>query len=137
MYAWAAARPKTALIVGHTHRPVFKSQKHSAHLREDIRRLEKQLTERGDDSELLAQLNELRLRLEQVMRQDSEERLQDDPEMSKPCYFNTGCCCFPDGDITGIELAAGEIRLVRWSNLPQKPMKILARATLRTVFAAL
>jgi predicted phosphodiesterase len=32
----------------------------------------------------------------------------------KPTYFNTGCCCFADGDITGIEIAEGEIRLVKW-----------------------
>jgi len=32
-----------------------------------------------------------------------------------PCFFNTGCCSFSDGDVTGVELAAGEIRLVRWS----------------------
>jgi len=32
----------------------------------------------------------------------------------KPGYFNTGCCCFSDGDITGIEIADGHIRLVKW-----------------------
>jgi len=32
----------------------------------------------------------------------------------KPSYFNTGCCCFSDGDITGIEIADGWIRLVKW-----------------------
>ncbi len=32
----------------------------------------------------------------------------------KPSYFNTGCCCFSDGDITGIEIADGFIRLVKW-----------------------
>jgi len=32
----------------------------------------------------------------------------------KPTYFNTGCCCFSDGDITGIEIAEGSIRLVKW-----------------------
>jgi hypothetical protein len=31
-----------------------------------------------------------------------------------PSYFNTGCCCFDDGDITGIERAEGFIRLVKW-----------------------
>ena len=31
-----------------------------------------------------------------------------------PSYFNTGCCCFDDGDITGIEIADGFIRLVKW-----------------------
>ncbi len=32
----------------------------------------------------------------------------------KPSYFNTGCCCFDDGDITGIEISEGKIRLVKW-----------------------
>ncbi len=31
-----------------------------------------------------------------------------------PTYFNTGCCCFSDGDITGIEIDSGYIRLVKW-----------------------
>jgi UDP-2,3-diacylglucosamine pyrophosphatase LpxH len=32
----------------------------------------------------------------------------------KPSYFNTGCCCFSDGDITGIEIEDGCIRLIKW-----------------------
>lgn len=35
-------------------------------------------------------------------------------EKLKAGYFNTGCCCFNDGDITGIEIEAGYIRLVKW-----------------------
>ena len=35
-------------------------------------------------------------------------------EKLKPSYFNTGCCCFNDGDITGIEIAGGFIRLIKW-----------------------
>lgn len=35
-------------------------------------------------------------------------------EKIKPSYFNTGCCCFNDGDITGIEIADGCIRLIKW-----------------------
>ncbi|MBC7866580.1 MAG: metallophosphoesterase [Gloeobacteraceae cyanobacterium ES-bin-316] len=31
-----------------------------------------------------------------------------------PVYFNSGCCCFDDGDITGIEIAEGYIRLIKW-----------------------
>lgn len=34
----------------------------------------------------------------------------------RPGYFNTGCCCFNDGDITGIEIAEGFIRLIKWNN---------------------
>ncbi|MEO6583704.1 MAG: metallophosphoesterase [Ferruginibacter sp.] len=33
-----------------------------------------------------------------------------------PSYFNTGCCCFNDGDITGIEITGGKIRLIKWFN---------------------
>jgi hypothetical protein len=34
----------------------------------------------------------------------------------KPTYFNSGCCCFDEGNMTGIEIADGFIRLVRWEN---------------------
>ncbi|MEP6596195.1 MAG: metallophosphoesterase [Ginsengibacter sp.] len=32
----------------------------------------------------------------------------------KPSYFNSGCCCYNDGDITGIEIGNGKISLVKW-----------------------
>lgn len=32
----------------------------------------------------------------------------------KPTYFNSGCCCYNDADITGIEIANGKISLIRW-----------------------
>lgn len=32
----------------------------------------------------------------------------------KPTYFNSGCCCYNDGNITGIEIADGKISLVKW-----------------------
>lgn len=32
----------------------------------------------------------------------------------RPSYFNTGCCCYSDGDITGIEISDGYIRLIKW-----------------------
>ena len=35
-------------------------------------------------------------------------------------YFNSGCCCFDDGDITGIEIEAGMIRLIKWQYDGQK-----------------
>jgi predicted phosphodiesterase len=40
-----------------------------------------------------------------------------EPMLVKPSYFNTGCCCFDDGDITGIEIADGFIRLIKWSEI--------------------
>ncbi|MEO8412576.1 MAG: metallophosphoesterase [Ginsengibacter sp.] len=32
----------------------------------------------------------------------------------KPSYFNSGCCCYNDSDITGIEIENGTISLVKW-----------------------
>ena len=58
--------------------------------------------------------------------------------MEKPCYFNSGCCCFLDGDITGIEIADGEIRLIRWPDDEGRPKpRVLESAKLKDVFAAL
>lgn len=55
----------------------------------------------------------------------------------KPCYFNSGCCCYRDGSITGLELADEEIRLVRWSRTHPPRRSVLFHAPLRQVFAAL
>jgi predicted phosphodiesterase len=41
---------------------------------------------------------------------------KDAVEKLRPSYFNTGCCCFNDGDITGIEIEGGYIRLIKWQN---------------------
>jgi predicted phosphodiesterase len=32
----------------------------------------------------------------------------------KPSYFNSGCCCYNDGDITGIEIGGDKISLIKW-----------------------
>jgi predicted phosphodiesterase len=42
-----------------------------------------------------------------AIEREANEKLQ-------PAYFNTGCCCFSDGDITGIEIEGGYIRLIKW-----------------------
>jgi len=31
-----------------------------------------------------------------------------------PSYFNSGCCCYNDDDITGIEIANDKIALIKW-----------------------
>ena len=54
-----------------------------------------------------------------------------------PCYFNTGCCSFGDGDVTALELSGGRIRLVRWLDDEQQPVvKVLADASLEEVLGA-
>ena len=34
----------------------------------------------------------------------------------KPSYFNSGCCCFDNGGITGIEISGGVLRLIQWKS---------------------
>jgi UDP-2,3-diacylglucosamine pyrophosphatase LpxH len=58
----------------------------------------------------------------------------DDPE-AVPCYFNSGCCSFPDGNITGLEIADGELRLVRWE-CDTDARRVLAAEPLEAVLAA-
>ena len=41
----------------------------------------------------------------------------------KPSYFNSGCCCYSDGDITGIEIADGHIRLIKWYDEEVQPKR--------------
>ena len=56
----------------------------------------------------------------------------------KPCYFNTGCCCYADGDITGIEISGGEIRLIKWTTKQGATQRvILEHANLEKLSAAL
>ena len=42
----------------------------------------------------------------------------------KPSYFNTGCCCYDDGDITGIEIVNGNICLIKWEKKEGAPFRV-------------
>jgi hypothetical protein len=58
--------------------------------------------------------------------------------MEKPCYFNTGCCSYSDGDVTGIEISGGEIKLVRWPDDQGNPRaKILEQRNLKEIFESI
>ena len=104
MYSWQAQQKNTALITGHTHQPVFASL---THLERIYLRL-KQATDNHNQEEL----DLLNAELKKRIREGDQA-----PEFKqyKPGYFNSGCCCFSDGDITGIEIENGLIRLIKWS----------------------
>ena len=124
MHAWASGKRGTVLIAGHTHKPVFLAEP-------EVPRLEAKLAAARDGDATAEELAALRAELEW------HRSLEEAPgEVStKPCYFNTGCCVFDDGDCTGIELADGEIRLVRWPDDEGRPRrKVIRAADLRTVF---
>ena len=119
MYEWAAAKENILLITGHTHQPVFGSLTHLERLYKQYQEAEQQ----GNKTE------EELLRKEIRTREREFTAVSMDYMKLKPAYFNSGCCCFSDGDITGIELHAGMIRLIKWSD--NKGREVLEEMTLQ------
>lgn len=143
MYAWAcgmrgAGRPPLVLIAGHTHVPVFASTDHVGLLRIQVEQLRASLLLASTDAARRAALDALakkRALLESVRCRNSSDVASLGLQLPVPCYFNTGCCSYRDGDITGIELAEGQIRLVRWPDDDGDPArKILDARDLRGIF---
>jgi predicted phosphodiesterase len=138
LYTWAERQPGLVLIAGHTHRPVFKSKAHADQVREELDAAERRLAEDPGDAQLRAAVGALAAELEWVRSQGNQRSGPEGvTEMQVPCYFNTGCCSFRNGHITGLEIADGEIRLVRWPDDDNKPRaRVLASAPLREVLEA-
>jgi len=142
IYHWAANQPGLVLIAGHTHTPVFASYSHRARLLAEIASLHARLGTKNTaqtDSELI-QSEKLSSELQALEKNFSAEELKtvEPLENPLPCYFNTGCCCFEDGDITGIEISAGEIRLVRWPDDEGNPKcKVLQSDSVQGIFNTL
>ncbi|HSD78352.1 MAG TPA: hypothetical protein VLA98_13155 [Solirubrobacteraceae bacterium] len=112
LFQWAHDRPGgLVLVAGHTHRPVFARCVPDPPPTRPVAELRAALKHAvaGGDAALAA---DVRSELEYALT--SVRRPENVLTVSPPCYFNTGCCSFPDGDITGLEIADGELRLVRW-----------------------
>ena len=86
-----------------------------------------------------AQVNKLEAELAWAQAQSRGEAAADWPVVfDRPSYFNTGCCAFTDGRITGLEIAGGYITLIRFPNDANEPKpKVLERAPLSDVYAEL
>jgi len=116
MYDWSAAQVNTLLITGHTHQPVFNSLTHLERL---YKRLQKARTLNDDDAVK-------KIEAEIPRRQREYDFINQSFDKMKPTYFNSGCCCYDDGTITGIEICNGFIRLIKWSLLEGEPARIIA-----------
>jgi len=103
MYQWSSKRKNMLLITGHTHQPVFKSVTHLEKLYEELEQAEK-----GNNTQLIEDLKK------QINSRENKGDKMPDFKGYLDTYFNSGCCCFDDGDITGIEIADGCIRLIKW-----------------------
>lgn len=130
MYEWAAERGDLVLIAGHTHNPVFVSKPHLP----TLERVHDSLSATPDGGATAAQLD---LEISWARGEASSDG-DDDHARHRSCYFNSGCCCFKNGDITGIEIADGEIRLVRWTTEDASPVeRIIETRDLASIFAGL
>ena len=121
MYEWSALQKNTLLITGHTHQPVFVSLTHIERLYREL-----QTARLNNDPALMVQLeNEIR------KREKEFSAVAIDYLTMKPSYFNSGCCCFIDGDITGIEIADGKISLIKWGAKNKIPQRLLLEEILQ------
>jgi UDP-2,3-diacylglucosamine pyrophosphatase LpxH len=128
MYEWSARQKDTLLITGHTHQPVFTSLTH-------IERLYKQLQRAKADNNEKA-IKEVEAEIRKREREFSSVSV--DYLVMKPTYFNSGCCCFVDGDITGIEIAEGNINLIKWTLKDEKPqLELLEQIALEELYRQL
>lgn len=137
MHAWAKVQNGLILITGHTHHPVFTSDSHESYLQREIDNLRVKIISTKvakEKQKMQEELEVLVSKLNWVLAKSNGVRLEI-PKDQKPCYFNSGCCSFPDGDITGVEIENGKIRLVRWPDDEGNPRKkVLREAKLEEVF---
>lgn len=128
-YDWVKDQEDMILVFGHTHRPLWGSSTH-------IESLEKQLDEKRKKLEDLAREKRIKVRelilnaasygivplvnsLREVIKK-IRVKMKDTgvcrSPLPLPLLFNTGCCIFDDGDITGIEIDSDELRLIKWGS---------------------
>lgn len=110
MYRWASRQGKLLFIAGHTHRPIWSSRTHLEKLLWQYTGLI-QLKPEQRPADYEHQLERLQ---QEIAEREAKFPPCSDTLKTRPCYFNTGCCRFEDGDITGIEIEDGELRLVKW-----------------------
>lgn len=103
MYEWSSKQKNMLLITGHTHQPVFKSVTHLEKLYE-----QQELAKKSNNTEAIAEIKK------QIKNREQKGEKMPDFTGYLDTYFNSGCCCFDDGDMTGIEIADGCIRLIKW-----------------------
>ncbi len=137
MYSWVEQKERVILIDGHTHHPVFASEVHEDELLSELTELEKELKSETDPEKKRSIEEKIYYKNAELEWVKSKSNSEDSgfPQNPKPCFFNAGSCAFSDGDITGIEIADGEIRLVRWPDDEGNPKKkVLKKDKLISIF---
>lgn len=128
MYDWSSRQNNLLLITGHTHQPVFRSLTHLERLYINLEEAEK-----AGDKDKVKSLQQ------QISRHVQKGEDKFTFPGYRPSYFNSGCCCFDDGDITGIEISDGCMRLIKWeyNSAGQSERVVLEESSLTDVMAGL
>jgi predicted phosphodiesterase len=125
MYEWSAKYKSLVLITGHTHQPVFESLTHPEKLYKEL-----------GDALKANKADEAKQIEEEIKRRGRDYKTTPAQYLTmKPSYFNSGCCCYRDGDITGIEITYEKISLVKWNINKQR--EVLDETTLNRLQEAL
>ena len=124
MYDWSSKQENLLLITGHTHQPVFQSLTH-------LERLYQQYGVKKKANDVLS-TNEIEKEI--LIRDPGFKGREINYDDIVPSYFNSGCCCYSDGDITGIEIADGFIRLIKWELMDGQPQRMVLEETLLRQF---
>ena len=103
MYDWISKKNDAIFIAGHTHIAVFES----------LNLLEK-LTNKEIEAPSVSSKESIKKEIKKEENKAEATAPKTKTVNNKPSYYNTGCCCFSDGDITCIEIEGGEIRLIKW-----------------------
>ena len=133
MATWADERDDAVvLIAGHTHRPVFPDQP-PPDLAEALAEAQRAYDAvAGSGGEAAAQA---RAALELAQTKFDRDEGHKPVVQKRPAYFNTGCCSFADGDVTGLVIENGRIGLVRWldNNGDPRPQRLVEPVDLREI----
>lgn len=119
MYEWSSRHENLLLITGHTHQPAFESLTH-------LERLFRQLLSARNQNNS-AMISDLEKEIDK--RKWQYTNVSEDYLKMKPSYFNSGCCCYDDGDITGIEIVDASIRLIKWTKKSGETKRLILEET--------
>lgn len=140
-YNWCLKQDNTILIFGHTHRPLWGSKtvvdNYRIKLDAKVNDL-KEVAHKNNVTVSALKLNPAMYGVEGIIQEINayiaviQNKMEEHGNCSAPkpmpLIFNTGCSIFHDGDITGIEIDQGMIRLIKWG--VNKPKTAIERAVL-------
>lgn len=136
-YQWAKKR-KILFIAGHTHRAMFESLSKIDRLKIKVEELKKSLEKLTEEERNIAieEIEKLNGMIEKsiIENRDGNPERRLEKGIPVPCYFNSGCCLYPNG-ITGIEIENGFIRLVKWGRVDKIKRKIFEEESLEKILA--